>query len=210
MAETKIFKESYDVAPRLNLFGVSRDELIRVVELAAGGRADAVPNDPLTAGGLFSYIYGTRGLREVFIPKGWYKDHTKGIESVVHPESEIKIIFQNVDIACDVSRPPKALSGKGMASEEIIDLSTAFLFEEMEKDRQKLLNRTVWFLCVSANGEDVRAELSLPLGIEARQFSEFAERIFILNYGEWDPTTISYETDDSPIVEDYDVAISRK
>lgn len=210
MTETKVFREDHEVAPRLSLFGATKDELLRVVELAAGGRADAVPNDPVTAGGQFSYIFGTRGLREVFIPKGWRKDNTKGIESVIHPESEIKLIFQNVDLACDSIKPPKAISGKGMASEEIIALSTAFLFKEMEKDHQKRLNRTVWFFCVSANGEDVRAELSLPVGIKGKQFSGFAERIFILKHGEWDPSPISSKTDVSQIVQDYDVSVSRK
>lgn len=210
MTETKIFKKNYEVVPRLELFGVSRDELMRIVEMAVGGRADAVPNDPITAAGLFSYIHGTRGLREVFIPKGWDKDNTKNIESVVHPESGIKIIFQNVDLACDDDRSPKALSGKGLASEEIIDLSTAFLFQEMENDRQKFLNRTVWFFCVSAKDEDIRAELSLPVGIKSGQFSGFAERIYILQRGEWDPTTFSSETDNPTISQDYDVPVSRK
>lgn len=48
MAEAKIYKSFYEVAPRLSLFGVSRDELMRVIELAVGGRADAVTNDPVT------------------------------------------------------------------------------------------------------------------------------------------------------------------
>ncbi|WP_449246473.1 hypothetical protein [Desulfarculus baarsii] len=210
MTNTKIFKLDYEVASRLSFFGVSRDELMRVVESAVGGRADAVPNDPLTAAGLFSYIYGTRGLREVFLPKGWYIDRTKNIESVIHPESGIKIIFQNVDLACNEGSPPKALSGKGMASEEIIDISTGFLFQEMEKDRQKHLNRTVWFFCVSVKGEDIMAELSLPLGIKEGQFSEFAERIFVLTRGEWGPAIPTSKTDESPETQDYDVPVSRK
>jgi len=213
MPEVTVFKEDYEVAPRLSVFGVTKDELMRVVELAAGGRADAVPHDPVTAAGTFSYIYGTRGLREVFTAKGWIKDSAKGIESVIHPESKIKLIFQNVDLACDDLRPPKAISGKGMAAEQIIALSAAFLFQEMEEDRQKMLNRTVWFLCVSANGDDIRAELSLPLGIKGKQFSGFAERIFILKHGEWSPTPIissKIETDASPMVQEYDVSISRK
>lgn len=211
--KNNVFKEDYEIIPRLNLFSVTKDELLRVVELAVGGRADAVPNDPKSAGGQFSYIYGTRGLREVFLPKGWNKDSEKNIESVINPTSGIKLIFQNVDLACDEHRFPKAVSGKGIASEEIIDVSMAFLFDYLENERQAKLNRTVWFLCVSVNGEDVRAELSLPLGIirsgaPRGQFSGFAERIFILKSGEWKPTII--EPSESDVLQDYSVSISRK
>jgi hypothetical protein len=207
----KIFREDHEVAPRLSLFDVTREELFRVVELAVGGRADAVPNDPVTAGGLFSYIFGTRGIREVFLPKGWIKDSTKNIESVIHPRSGIKLIFQNVDLACDEIRFPKAISGKGIASEQLIDVSIAFLFKELEKEHQERLNKTVWFFCVSAIGEDVRAELSLPLGIEGRQFSGFTERIFILKDGDWRPTVIeSPKADFSSMSQDYPISISRK
>lgn len=144
MLQTKIFKEDWEVDSRLSMFGVTKAELMKVVEMAVGARADAVPHDPVNAPGTFSYIYGTRAIRDLFVSKGWIKDSTKNIESVYHPQTGTKIIFQNVDSACD-NRHPKALSGKGLASEKIITLSTKCLYEDMEEERQKRLNGTAWF-----------------------------------------------------------------
>jgi hypothetical protein len=208
MLQTTIFKEDWEVGSRLSMFGVTKAELVTVVEKAVGARADAVPHDPVTAPGTFSYIYGTRGLRDLFASQGWIPDSTKGIESIYHPITGTKLIFQNVDSACD-DRHPKAISGKGMASEEIISLSTKYLFEDMEEQRQKMLNGTAWFLCVYANGEDVRAELSLPLGVKEGQFSGFIERIFLLNQGEWKPFTISRK-EEYPLFQDFDIPVTRK
>lgn len=44
----------------------------------------------------------------------------------------------------------------------------------------------VWFFCVSAHGDQARAELSLPSGIAQGNFSGFIERIFIMDGSEAD------------------------
>jgi cytochrome c553 len=207
MFKVKIVQEDWEVDSRLVKFGVTRDELILIVEAAVSARADAVPHDPNNAGGLFSWIYGTRTLRDVFAAKGWLADNTKNVPSIHDPKTGTKIIFQNTDSACDDCHP-KAVAGKGMASEEIVSLSTAYLFADMEERRQKKLNGTVWFLCVYANGDDVRAELSLPKGIKGRQFSGFIERIFVLKHGEWPPAPTKKSQDTE--VQDFDIPVTRK
>jgi len=207
MLKITIVKEDPEVDLRLRMFGVTRDELLMVIEAAVSARADAVPHDPNNAGGLFSWIYGTRTLRDVFAAKGWLADTTKNVPSIRDPKTETKIIFQNTDSACDANHP-KAVAGKGMASEEIVSLSTAYLFADMEERRQKKLNGTVWFLCIYANGDDVRAELSLPKGIKGGQFSGFIERIFVLKHGEW-PVTPTKKNQDAEI-QDLDISVTRK
>ena len=190
MLETKIFKEDWEIDSRLSSFGVTKDELMTVVQMAVSARADAVAHDPVTAPGTLSYIYGTRGIRDIFAAKGWTPDCTFGIESIYDPKTGTKVIFQNTDSACD-DRNPKAISAKGRASEMAIMLASKCLIPDMEEERQKRLRGPVWYLCVFANGDDVRAELSRPLSVEDGQFSGFIERIFILNYGEWNPPTPS-------------------
>ena len=44
----------------------------------------------------------------------------------------------------------------------------------------------MWFLCVSVDGDDVRAELSKAPGVAGGNFKPFDERIFILRKGEWE------------------------
>ena len=206
MLEAKIFKEDWEVDSRLNSFGVTKDELMTAVQMAVSARADSVAHDPVTAPGTLSYIYGTRGIRDVFAAKGWIPDCTFGIESIYDPDTGTKIIFQNTDSACE-DRNPKAISAKGRASEMAIMLASKYL-PGME-ECQKLLRGPVWYLCVFANGDDVRAELSRPLSVEGGQFSAFFERIFILNHGEWKPFTLSRK-EDYPLFQDFDIPVTRK
>lgn len=208
MLKAKVFKEAEEVHSRLNLFGVTKAELMTVVHAAVGARADSVEHDPVTAPGTFSYIYGTRAIRDIFAPKGWKPDSTDGIESIYDPETGTKVIFQNTDTACDF-RHPKAISGKGMASERVIALAQKNLFPEFEEENQRRLNGTVWYFCVYANEDDVRAELSRPLAIEGGQFSGFIERIFILGNGEWG-SFITSPVDEEIEAQEYDIPVTRK
>ena len=66
-----ILKEEIEVVARLSDLGLTRAELLDVVRAAVGGRRNATPFDPFSAGGLFAWIYGTRQLRAIFSPKGW-------------------------------------------------------------------------------------------------------------------------------------------
>ncbi len=58
----------------------------------------------------------------------------------------------------------------------------------------------MWFFCVSVDGDDVRAELSLSGGLENGNFMPFIERIFILQKDEWQSVrTDGTVPDDGPI-----------
>ncbi|HRK98461.1 MAG TPA: hypothetical protein PLE43_08315 [Alphaproteobacteria bacterium] len=208
MLEKKLYKEEDEVESRLYEFGATKDSLLKIIHAAAGGRNLAVANDPKTAGGQFAYIYGTRALRDVFLSLGWKKDRHDNIESVVNPDNGIKIIFQNVDIAADTLRAPKAISGKGAASARIIDFAQPNLFPEFNDEEEQKANQSVWFFCVSVNGDDVRAELSRPYSLEGGQFSDFIERIFILQNNDWEELNITIEDDTD--LQDFEVNISRK
>ena len=216
MFDNKLFKDAEEVKSRLQDFGVSTEDLIKIVHAAAGGRNSSVANDPKTAGGQFAYIYGTRALRDVFLPLDWKRDRHDNIESVINPTKGIKIIFQNVDNAADPLRTPKALSSKGTASARVVDFAQPNLtnFSEIfpkDSGGKKKSNTSVWFFCVSVDGDNVRAELSRPYSLEGGQFGEFMERIFIVQ-GEdgdsWNNLNISLEDDND--LDEFEVNISRK
>jgi hypothetical protein len=190
MLALKIYSEDWEVDARLRPFGVKRAELIEIVRAVVGARSDAVDDDPLSAEGLFAYIFGTRHLRGLFKAKGWLLHREENIESVRHPDSGVKIIYQNVDLAASPHRGPRAISGKGSAANRMIDEAQGRLFfddelREVIPAELTEINATVWFLCVSVNGDDVRAELSLPASVEDRNFKHFIERIFVVRGGEW-------------------------
>lgn len=213
MLTSRIYTEDWDVDQRLQLFDTTRDELIRVVREVVAARSDAIDDDPVTAGGQFAYIYGTRHLRGLFRPKKWLRCRDENIESVQHPEKNLKIVYQSVDLAASKTHSPRAISGKGSGADRIIDLAQGSLFSDEELERLNpetlgVINTGVWFFCVSVDGENVRAELSLPSSIEARNFKGFIERIFIVRGGDWD--SIKVEPDMGDDVVEFEPTVTRR
>ena len=191
MLRTKIYAAEYEVDQRLLAFDTTRAELIEVVRTVLGERDNAIDVDPLGTPGQFSYIFGNRHLRFLYLPKGWGIDRTENIESVLHPETGIKIIFQNVDQACNPFEGPKKISPVGPGNSRLIDRGQGSLFTEKEApeaippERIKSLNQSAWYFCVSFSESGVSAELSLPGPVAGKNFGAFIERIFIVHGGDW-------------------------
>jgi hypothetical protein len=213
MAQAKVYREEWEVDARLQDFGVSREELVEVVRTVVAARADAVEDDPLSAEGLFAYIYGTRRLRQVFRSKGWMSFREDNVESVRHPDRNLLVVYQSVDQASNLFHTPQAVSGKGSGADRLISAGQGTLFPDTElvsltQDALSDLKFGTWFFCVSVDGEDVRAELSRPTGIAGRNFEAFAERIFIVREGEW-TKLMGIGGEDTPPAE-FEPIISRK
>lgn len=190
MLACRTYSEDWDVDARLQAFGVTRAELIEVVRGVVGARADATEDDPASAEGLLAYIYGTRYVRGLFRPKKWTRHRQENIESVRHPERNLRIVYQSVDVAASKFQEPRAISGKGSGADRVIDSAQGSLFTEEQLADPKAvkvapIDTGVWFFCVSVDGEDVRAELSLPSSIDGKNFNGFLERIFVVREGEW-------------------------
>jgi hypothetical protein len=209
----RVYSEDWEIDQRLVAFGVTRAELIEVARGVVAGRADATENDPASAGGQFAYIFGTRYLRSLFRTKKWVLHRQENIEAVKHPDRDSRIIYQSVDIAASKVYEPRAISGKGNGADRIIDSAQGSLFPaEMMKDLSSfgihVLNTGVWFYCVSVNGDDVRAELSLPKSIDGKNFHGFLERIFIIREGEWTALSPGSDVRDDAI--DFEPIVTRK
>jgi hypothetical protein len=204
MIRTRVYSEEWDVDARLSKFGVTRDELIQVARLVDTHRADAIAIDTLSAAGQLSYVYGTRHVRLLFMPRGWVIDRRENVESVLHTESGIRIVYQNVDQACGLTSP-KAISGKGPAADRMIASGQGVLFsatdlpEAIPQHRIDSLNSSVWYFCMSFDEDNVRAELSLPAAVKGNNFGAFAERIFVLPGGGWGGGVAIPLSDDGPV-----------
>lgn len=176
---TKLYTTEWEVDARLVPFGATRAELMQAAQLTNGARSDSVPSDPLSGPGLLSYIYGTRYVRRVFCPKGWLIDRYENVESVRHPSSGMRIVFQNVDVACSPLHSPKAISGKGSAAERMVSKGQGRLFglddvpEVFTKPKTGELNQAVWYFCMSFVDDRFSAELSLPASIKVDNFGSF-------------------------------------
>ena len=205
MPATRLYVEEWDVDTRLFEFsGVTRPELFQVVREVVGARADAGPDDPLSAAGQFAYILGTRHMRALFRSKGWLPDRRENIEATSHPDGHLKVVYQSVDVACDPFHTPQAISGKGNGAERAIGQESLFSDEEIAALAVRSVTQPpmgMWFLCVSVNGDDVRAELSKASGVAGGNFKPFEERIFILRKGEWEKIRVVGGDDSSDAIE---------
>lgn len=214
MIPARIYNEEWTVDARLSeTFGVTREQLIQIVKEVVGARADAVENDPITAAGQFAYIHGTRNVRALFRTRGWNLFRKDNIELVRHPERDLTISYQSVDLAASESYSPLAISGKGAGAERAIEEAQLSLFSPAELERPDpralaTINTGMWFFCVSVVGDDVRAELSLASGVSGGNFSGFIERIFIVKKGEWDSIRLGSGRDSDAV--DFEPIIIRK
>ncbi|MFN3889311.1 MAG: hypothetical protein ACK4MV_02855 [Beijerinckiaceae bacterium] len=153
MMRTRLYSTEHEIDRRLERFGVTRDELVDVVKKTVAARADTIDIDPLSAAGQLSYIFGTRHIRMLFMRNGWTLDRTENVESVVSPDGSMRIVFQNVDSACNPFQGPKAVSGKGPAANRMIDVAQGRLFsftdipETVAPKAVESLNASVWYFC---------------------------------------------------------------
>jgi hypothetical protein len=202
MQRTKLFTEEWEIDTALARFGATRAELAEAAQLTFAARSDSVPSDPLSGPGQLSYIYGNRYVRRVFCPKGWLIDRHENVESVRPPDSGMRIVFQNVDLACSVLHSPKAISGKGSAAERMVSNGQGRLFDMPEvyrKPKAGELNLAVWYFCMSFADDQFSAELSLPASIKGDNFAGFIERIFIVNGAGDDGSRIPRSDGEPPV-----------
>lgn len=214
MRAAKIFDKEWAVDPKLKAeFDVTRDELIHVIRQVVSARADSVDDDPLSAEGLFAYIHGTRNIRGLFKRKGWVTHREENVEAVRNPKTGKRIVYQSVDCASSNQRSPRSVTVKGPGSRRMIDLAQGGLFpdDEIREATPAWLSRfrpEIWYFCVAVNGDEVCAELSLPVSLEDGNFSGFFERIFILTGGDWAGLSV-IEDSDADVVE-FEPQVTRK
>ncbi len=67
--------------------------------------------------------------------------------------------------------------------------------EIVKPDAIAKLNSTIWFFCMSFDGDNVSVELSLPAYMNGNNFSGFLERIFIVVGGDWSGAIVDDEND---------------
>jgi hypothetical protein len=160
---------------------------------------------------MLSYIYGVRAIRLNLLKHGWRESRLGNVESTVNDDLGVQLCFQNVDVACNDDKNPRAISGKGAASRSLVAAGQGELFEPPADDSGVSLlgsTPTVWVICVSVEGFSVRAEVSCPKTFEGTQFEDFKPRIFVLDES-FEPHPTRDGADDADI-DDFDVEISKK
>jgi hypothetical protein len=218
MLNARIYQDEWAVVSRLNeVFGATRKEFINIVREVVGAMADAVDDDPDFTSGMFGHIHGVRNTRGTFRQKGWKRLTKNGNSLVKHPEIELLLGYQTVDLAASEDHEPKAISGKGSGAKKVIDEAQATLYSllDLQTDQSPPpANTGLWHLCISVNGDDVRAEVSLSSGVtidagsKRGNFGQFIERIFIIEKGDWDDFNLTFDEDSDAV--EFEPLVMRK
>lgn len=207
MDVAEVITEPWSVKRALARFRMQPQDLEEVAYLAAAAKNESVSLDPVNAPGILAYIYGTRALRSRLLRRGWEISRDRNVEAVLDPLSGSKIVYQNVDSACDPAKEPRAISAKGAAAEQMIEQWQSDMFPELVDEVAGRLLPKVWFFCVEISDSRVRAELSCPLAVEGGQFKGFIERIFVVSS---DAEQIIEKEDDESDAQDFEIEVTRK
>jgi hypothetical protein len=207
-----------EVANRLDQLGWRRDQLLEIVGAMVAARNGCTENDPSSAPGWMAWKEGTRRLREIARPMGLEKDETGQIPSVIDLRRGLKFAVSNTDEGTGIEdRIPQNRSRKGPATDRVVCDNQGSLLGALEKTIDVVpisMARTqpgmivCWYLCVYCQGDEVRAELSCPVGFEGDYFTDFFERIVLIGPDGDDGVKIRRNTpEDGP---GFDIPVSRR
>lgn len=200
-----------EVSVALARIGLTKETVVSVARAAASARAEALPIDPLSAPGWFAYAHGVRHLRLAVLPlEGWRLSRADNVEAAINDELGVQLCFQNVDVACNPAREPRAISRKGAAARRQVAGGQVELFELPKQDGEGRYGCSpiVWVICVEASTSSLKAEVSCPMSFEGAQFDGFHERIFVCNEDSDYPEMV--EEDGISNLDDLDFPVSKK
>ena len=180
-----------------------RVKLLAAVAVARHEAANATPYHCMNASGTFAYQHGTWAIRHEFVGKDWTIDRADGVEAILSQDGKIRVIFSNVDIACDDLLEPKPRSRKGAGAERAC---VGNLFGDLPSyaPRPGADEVATFYLMVDELGA---AELTRPV-IKSGTFHAYVERIYLSEGGESPGQGLSLDDDDA--ITDFDPAVARK
>jgi hypothetical protein len=207
MVKTRILREPWEVEARLAEMGLEKSKLLTVRSTAVGAAADATRFHPANAAGTFSYQHGTFALRNEHVGDVWLLDRPNGVEAIRNESARIKIVFANVDIACDDAQEPKPRSSKGAGAERLCAANDLFgdLPRFARVPERGEVGWTIYYLMVAPNGA---VELSCPV-VKGGAFVSFIERLYLSDGSDLEGE-FKLSLDDRDAADDFDPKVARK
>ena len=212
-------KDKIDVNNRLAQFGLTRENLLEVINAMVSARANCTENDPPGAAGWQSWCNGTRRLREETAPLGYVRSEDDQISSAINTELGIRILVSNTDAGTGLDKgQPQNRSKKGAGTERTIDNNQSSFIHVLDASLPHILKHkkktaatiTTWYLCVHSEGETLRAELSCPIKVEDGFFADFAERIILIDPKDNEELIKRKHGNGETIIEEFDIPVKRK
>ena len=146
-------------------------------------------------------------MRLEFVGKVWRQSRPNGVEAIENEASKVRVVFANVDVACDSNYVPKPRSERSRPGAQALsqgnlfgDLPTFATSESKDKD-----GWAVYFMMVDDRGA---AELTCAAINKSGNFVQPVERIFLSDGGDLDREP-EIGTDDNPATE-FDPQVVRK
>ena len=162
-----------ELVGRLHDLDLSPAPLIEVMEYAYAHYAECTRHDPKVAAGYILWAKGVRGLRDRLVPQGWSAASADNYETVLHKSGLWQIAVAGGDARTGQNGPsPSTRTDKGSATGRAISLNR-YSQEQAPFDNGAfpalaMPIRQTWILLLHVDhmNEQVRAELSLPLGLD--------------------------------------------
>ena len=205
MVETVVRRDPWEIGARLaelQLGPINR--LLRVRSVAISASADATPFHPANAAGTLAYQHGTFGLRDEFCKPAapWRLDRPDGVEVIVNDALELRVVFANVDVACNDYLKPKPRSRKGAGTERVCIGNLFGSLPEYAPRRPD--GWSTFYLMVDERGA---AELTRPV-VERNTFIAYIERNYLSDGSELDRNTLAMP--DGDVADGFDPEVVRK
>lgn len=204
VTQTRVLTDPVDSDRRLAEMQLDRPKFLNVRATAVAAAADATPFHAANAAGTFSYHYGTFALRLEFVGKVWRQVRPNGVEAIENEALKIRVVFANVDLACDINRLPKPRSERGAGAQR---LTQDNLFENLPTYANAAANKDGWMVYFLMVDEKGAVELTCA-AIARGLFVDPVERIFLSDGSDLDrePNIAS----DDKAVTDFDPQVIRK
>jgi|GEM_PF-547936 len=219
LMKAAVIADPIEVSDHLSKLGFTKDQLLEVVHAAVSARNGCTLNDPPGSAGWSSWQQGTRRLREIGIQMGMERDDTEQIACVYNAKCNVKIAVANTDDGTGIpDRQPLNRSKKGSATDRLIQSNQGTFVDILDQAMNVISllgpqedKSVLWYLCIYAEGDLVRAELSCPTLSEGGYFKEFSERIIIVGPDDHDDyVKRRFSDDDGGAGEEFDISVTRK
>ena len=187
--QTIVYSDPIAVVRRLREMDLTVDVLLNAVTASYQARSNCTELDPKMFPGLTMWATAVRHLRMGLLPR-WKVNDDGNYPLTLSPDGSTAISVATADDATGIAnRSPATQSSKGPRTMEAVAANNAQLGLDLvypenwvlpTYDGGRLGDCATWLLLIHCDKTEVRAELSLPLGIdEYRRVSGWKERILL-------------------------------
>lgn len=200
-----------EVETALAALDLTVEPLLRAVQAGYLARISRTANDAPIAGGFYQWNETLRALREGLAPAGWARSDDRGFSTAEHPDGKIRIAVSSGDLGAGrADAMPKTRRSKGPLTAAAVSVNAAQLDlfpDTLARPKADGANVLTWVLLFCCDGDQLRAELSLPVYLDdGGHIEDWRERILLPSQS-IDPGFVMPEPDFGP---DIDVEIVRR